>query len=77
MSTKKINIQKFSKQTISKEDSLEIKGGFKLSIGGVGSTGFINWDELEIREEGDKIIFGFRPQTNTTTSFDKFSKHGL
>ena len=72
MSTKRINIQKLSKQAISKEDSLEIKGGFKLSVGGVGSTGVIYWDEIEIREEGDKITFGFRPAPQTVPSFDKY-----
>ena len=65
MTTKKINIEKFSSKAISKEDSQIVKGGYKQSFGGSGSTGFISWDEIEIREEGYKIVYGFTPKATT------------
>jgi len=61
MTTKKINIKKFSSKAISKEDAQNVKGGYKQSFGGSGSTGFISLDDIEIREEGYKILYGFTP----------------
>ncbi len=59
MATKKINLKKFESREMSADESQGVKGGYKLSIGGTGSTGFINWDDIDIRDEDYKVIFGF------------------
>lgn len=59
MATKKTKLEKFESRVISAEESRDVKGGYKLSIGGSGSTGFINWDEIDIRDEFSKLKFGF------------------
>ena len=56
MATKKT---KFESRIISAKEAKAVKGGYKLSIGGSGSTGFINWDDIDIRDEDYKIRFGF------------------
>ncbi|MCR9288660.1 hypothetical protein N8684_00775 [bacterium] len=62
MARKKLQIEEFRSNAITKNEAQEIKGGYKQTFGGSSSTGFINWDEIEIREEGNKIIYGFTPK---------------
>jgi hypothetical protein len=62
MARKKTIIEKFESKAISNDEAKDLRGGYKPSFGGSGSTGFINWDEIEIREEGYKIVYGFIPK---------------
>ena len=59
---KKLN--DFAKNALSQQESLEVKGGKSYVPTDTGSVGYINWDDLVIREEGlvtspfQKLNFG-------------------
>ena len=59
---KKLN--DFSKNALSQQESLEAKGGKAYVPTDTGSVGYINWDDVTIREEGlmtspfQKLNFG-------------------
>jgi hypothetical protein len=47
---KKLN--DFAKNALSQQESLEVKGGKSYVPTDTGSVGYINWDDLVIRENG-------------------------
>ncbi|RMG81064.1 MAG: hypothetical protein D6714_13590 [Bacteroidetes bacterium] len=53
--------EEFESNALSSEESKSIRGGYKQSFGGAGSTGFISWDDIEIREEDHRIVYSFVP----------------
>lgn len=59
---KKLN--DFTKNALTQQESLEVKGGKSYVPTDTGSVGYINWDDVEIRENGlmtspfQKLNFG-------------------
>lgn len=47
---KKLN--DFAKNALSQQESLEVKGGKAYVPTDTGSVGYINWDDVEIRDNG-------------------------
>lgn len=50
MAKKQLN--DFEKTALSEQESLHIKGGVNYVPGNTGSTGYINWDDVTIRNDG-------------------------
>jgi hypothetical protein len=51
MAKKKLLLD-FTKNVLTKEQALKVKGGRNYVPGSTGSYGYINWDDVEIRDEG-------------------------
>lgn len=42
----------FAKNALSQQESMEVKGGKSYVPTDTGSVGYINWDDVDIREHG-------------------------
>jgi len=60
MANKKL-LKDFTKNALSKKQALKVKGGKNYVPGSSGSYGYINWDDVEIRDEGFVVqpVLGF------------------
>ncbi len=60
MANKKL-LKDFSKNVLSKKQALKVKGGKNYVPGSSGSYGYINWDDVDIRDEGFVVqpVMGF------------------
>jgi hypothetical protein len=50
MATSK-QLNDFAKKALSQQESLEVKGGKSYIPTDTGSSGYINWDDVDIRNE--------------------------
>ena len=59
---KKLNLSDFAARAtkVDGKHQQNIKGGYKRLIGGAGSTGLIDWSEIDIRSNdpvaGDRVV---------------------
>ncbi len=55
---KKNVLQEFERFTITKKESNGIRGGRSRNPIDTGSFGFVNWDDIEVRDPGVVIVTG-------------------
>jgi hypothetical protein len=65
---KKRLLEKFENRALGEKDSACIKGGFAIIPGFGGSTGYVNWDEVDIRD-GEGLL----PLSPGSTKSNKMS----
>jgi len=63
---KKQLLKDFTKNALTKEEALKVKGGKNYVPGSSGSYGYINWDDVDIRDEGFVVqpVLGFTKLSN-------------
>ncbi len=54
--SKKNLLSKFEKNILSEKESKSVKGGRNTTPINTGSYGFVNWDDVEIREPGIVVV---------------------
>lgn len=59
---KKLTLKDFRSQTLDRKEALKTKGGRNYIPSTSGSFGYINWDDVDIRNEG------FTPQPTANFS---------
>lgn len=51
MAKKRLQFRDFQNATLKNEERLQVKGGYNKIPSSIGSTGYINWTEVDIRDE--------------------------
>ncbi len=54
--SKKSLLSKFAKNILTEKESKSVKGGRNSPTINTGSYGFVNWDDVEIREPGIVVV---------------------
>ncbi len=68
--SKKNLLSKFAKNALTNKESIAVKGGRNPTPVNTGSYGFVNWDDVEIREPGI-VVASYNMEALTITSVKK------